>query len=96
MLLQAGLEVEERDFFQDPFSEAELRALIGERSSADIFSWQSPSFRKMGIDRDSLDDDRMIALMLEEPRLIRRPVTAIGDTLIVGADSKALSQALSS
>jgi arsenate reductase-like glutaredoxin family protein len=94
--LQAGLEVEERDFFQDPFTEAELRALIGDRSPADIFSWKSPSFRKMGIDRDSLDDDRMIALMLEEPRLIRRPVTAIGDTLIVGAGSKALSQALSS
>ena len=34
--------------------------------------------------------------MLEEPRLIRRPVTAIGDTLIIGADSKALAQALSS
>ena len=94
--MQVGLEVEERDFFQDPFTEAELRALIGDRSPADIFSWKSPSFRKMGIDRDSLDDDRMIALMLEEPRLIRRPVTAIGDTLIVGADSKALSQALSS
>ena len=66
-----------------------MHALIGDRSPADIFSWKSPSFRKMGIDRDSLDDDRMIALMLEEPRLIRRPVTAIGDTLIVGADSKA-------
>lgn len=92
--MQAGLEIEERDFFQDPFSEAELRALVGERSPADIFSWKSPSFRKMGIDRDALDDDRMIALMLEEPRLIRRPITAIGDTLVIGADSKALSQAL--
>ena len=91
MLLQAGLEVQERDFFQDPFSEAELRALIGDRSPADIFSWKSPSFRKMDIDRGSLDDDRMIALMLEEPRLIRRPLTAIGDTLAVGADSRALS-----
>ena len=94
--MQAGLEVEERDFFQDPFSETELRALLGGRSPADIFSWKSPSFRKMGIDRDSLDDDRMIALMLEEPRLIRRPITAIGDTLVIGADSKALSQAISS
>ena len=35
MLLQAGLEVQERDFFQAPFSEAELRALIGDRSPAD-------------------------------------------------------------
>ena len=94
--MQAGLEVEERDFFQDPFTEAELHALVGSRSPADIFSWKSPSFRKMGIERDSLDDDRMIALMLEEPRLIRRPITEIGDTLIIGTDSKALTQALSS
>ena len=94
--MQAGLEIEERDFFQDPFSEAELRSLVGDSSPAGFFSWKSPSFRKMGIDRDSLDDDRMIALMLEEPRLIRRPITAIGDTLVIGADSKALSQALAS
>jgi arsenate reductase len=94
--LQAGLEIEERDFFQDPFSEAELRALVGGRSPADIFSWKSPSFRKLDIDRDSLDDDRMIALMLEEPRLIRRPITVIGDTLVIGADSKALARALAS
>ena len=87
--------VEERDFFQEPFSEEELRALIGDRSPAEVFSWKSPSFRKMGIDRDSLDDDGMIALMLEEPRLIRRPITAIGDALVVGADPKALAQALS-
>ena len=89
------MQVEERDFFQEPFSEEELRALIGDRSPADVFSWKSPSFRKMGIDRDSLDDDGMIALMLEEPRLIRRPITAIGDALVVGADPKALAQALS-
>ena len=94
--MQAGVEIEERDFFQDPFSEAELRALLGDRCPADIFSWKSPSFRKLGIDRGSLDDDRMISQMLEEPRLIRRPLTAIGDTLIIGADSKALAQALSS
>lgn len=92
--MQAGLEIEERDFFQDPFSEAELRALVGGRSPADIFSWKSPSFRKLDIDRDSLDDDRMIALMLEEPRLIRRPITVIGDTLVIGADSKALALSL--
>ncbi len=85
----------ERDFFQDPFSESELRALIGTRPPANLFSWRSPSFRKMGIARASLDDERMIALMLEEPRLIRRPILAVGDTLVVGADPKAIEQALS-
>ena len=72
-LSQAGVDLESRDFFQDRFSEGELRRIIGDRPTSDFFSWNSPSFRKMGVDRHALSHDELIALMLEEPRLIRRP-----------------------
>ena len=93
-LLQRGVELYERDFFADRLSEDELRNLIGDRPASDLFSWNSPSFRKMGVPREELDEDRMIALMLEEPRLIRRPLVRIGDALIVGAGKAALDEAL--
>ena len=93
--MQAGAAFEERDFFQDPFSEADLRGLMGSRSAADLFSWRSPAFRKMGIDRDSLDDEKLVALMLEEPRLIRRPILAVGGALFIGARPEDVLQALS-
>ena len=89
-LLQDGLELEERDFFADPFTEPEIRDLFGERDPADFFSWSSPSFRKMGLKRDELSGDRLIEMMVEEPRFVRRPLVRLADELIVGTDKKAM------
>ena len=72
-----------RDFFSDPFSDDELRRLIdGDGPVADFFSWVSPSWRKLDLDRESMDDDRLIEMMLEEPRLIRRPLIAVDGELL--------------
>ena len=89
------MELEERDFFADPFTEAELRDLIGERDPADFFSWNSPSFKKMGLQREDLDGVRLIEMMVEEPRLVRRPLVRLADELIVGTDKKAMSRVFS-
>ena len=91
-LSQADIEYEERDFFDEPFTVEELRDAIGSRPVSDFFSWRSPSFRKMGLSRDELSDTKLLKLMIEEPRLIRRPLimTSDGD-LVVGTDKKAMA-----
>ena len=94
-LSQKGLELEERDFFKDAFSEQELRDILGDTPPSDIFSWRSPSVKKMGLNKDELSDDELISLMLEEPRLIRRPLIQVDGNLIVGTDKKAMAQAFS-
>ena len=86
------MELEERDFFADPFTESEIRELLGERDPADFFSWSSPSFRKMGLKRDELPGDRLIEMMVQEPRLVRRPLVKLADELIVGTNRKAMSR----
>ena len=92
-LLQDGVEIIERDFFKNPVSESELLLLIGTKTPADLFSWNSPSFKKLGLSREELGNDALVALMLEEPRLIRRPLVLVGSDLIVGADKAALEAA---
>ncbi len=92
--MQGGVELEERDFFADPLSEKELRDLIGSRPASQIFSWNSPSFKKLGVTRENLDDDRLIQLMLDEPRLIRRPLVQVGGEVFVGTDKEAMERAL--
>lgn len=82
--------MEERDFFKDPFSEAELRGLLKGRKPADLFSWRSPSFKALGLKADDLTDDELVRLMLQEPRLIRRPLVETQDKLIIGGDMKEL------
>ena len=94
MLSKKGIAIGERDFFKDPFSEDELRGLMNVHASTDLFSWRSPSFKAMGLDADSLGDDDLVRLMLQEPRLIRRPLVQIGDVLVIGADIKGLENAL--
>lgn len=86
------MELNERDFFKDGFSEAELRDLLGDTNPADVFSWRSPSARKLGLDRDTVTDDELISLMVGEPRLIRRPLIQVKGRLVVGTDKKAMAE----
>ena len=82
--MQAGIFFKERDLFQDPLSESELRALVGKSAPANVFSWKSPSFKKLGLDPDDLEDGELIRLMLEEPRFIRRPLVSVDGNLFIG------------
>ncbi len=96
MLSQHGLEFEERDFFKDPLSEAEIEELLTLAPPSEVFSWRSPSFRKLNLDKDSLEPQDLVRLMSQEPRLIRRPMFRVGDTLIVGGGKKAIDAVLAS
>ena len=94
MLLQKDLDVVERDFFKDPFTEAELRDLASTTGLSEMFAWRSPSLKKLGLAGQELSEPEMLRLMLEEPRLIRRPLVRIEDRLLVGANLKILEAAL--
>ncbi len=93
-LHEKGLETEDRDFFQEKFTESELRQLIEGRKPADVFSWNSPSFKALGRPAESLSEDEMVQLMLGEPRLIRRPLVVVNGQLVIGGSQKALEAAL--
>ena len=92
--MQKGLELEERDYFKEPLSREELLELASLASLSDLFAWRSPSFKKMGLAAGEVSEDAMLRLMLEEPRLLRRPVTRVGDKLIIGSSPKMLEQEL--
>ena len=92
--MQEGREVEERDYFQERFTEAEIRELTAPVGVSNIFAWRSPSLKKLGLAGQDIPEDRMVELMLEEPRLVRRPLIKIGDRLVVGGSVKAITEAL--
>ena len=87
------MNVEERDFFKDEFTEEELRELLGDTPPSDIFSWRSPSARTLKLDREEVSSDELIRLMVEQPRLIRRPLIRTGERLFLGTDKEAMAEA---
>ncbi|MDA0988277.1 MAG: arsenate reductase (glutaredoxin) [Chloroflexi bacterium] len=92
-LHEKGVDVEERDFFQNRLCEDELRQLFKGEKLSEVFSWNSPSFKALGLSADNLDDEALMQLMLKEPRLIRRPLVKVGDRLVVGGSQQALNEA---
>lgn len=93
--MQKKIEIKERDFFKTPFTREEIEALLRGQPASVMFSFRSPAFKKLEIDQSKLTDDDLIQLMLNEPRLIRRPVVKIGGNVFFGADSKMLAEILS-
>jgi arsenate reductase-like glutaredoxin family protein len=94
LLLQKGLEITERDFFKDAFSEAEIRELAAMGGTENIFARRSPSLKKMGMADRELSDDEMVKLMLREPKLVRRPLLKVGGKLMAGSGNAAVEEAV--
>lgn len=61
--------------------------IAGLASVDEMFSWRSPSAKQYRERRGDLTDDELIDLMLEEPRLIRRPILVTGKKVVFGFDA---------
>lgn len=92
--MQKHIELKERDFFKNPFTVEEIKGILAGRPASEMFNYRSPSFAKLGLDRDKMADSDLIDLMLKEPRLVRRPVVRIGKDVYFGAEAKALKAIL--
>ena len=55
-----------------------------------IFARRSPSLKQMGMAGHELSEDEMVRLMLQEPKLVRRPMMRVGGQLFVGGGASVL------
>jgi len=85
-----GIEVDERDFFENTMSRDELNSLVDAIGIENLFSWRSPSSKPFRDRRGTISRDELIDAMLDEPRLIRRPIVISANAKpIVGFDKSA-------
>ncbi len=63
-------------------------------TAREVLSTKSPSFRALGVDPAQKSDDELIALMAQEPRLIRRPLIVVNGKAVVGFDKEMLRELL--
>jgi arsenate reductase-like glutaredoxin family protein len=57
-----------------------------------MFNFRSPSFKKLGVEREKLSNSDIIELMLKEPRLVCRPVVRMDNKVVFGADKSVLER----
>ncbi len=88
--MQNDLEINERDYFKESLSEEEVREMAAMAGIDQIFARRSPSLKQLGLAGQELSEDEMVRLMLQEPKLVRRPMMRVGGQLFVGGGAAVL------
>ncbi len=90
LLAAAGHQVIALNLLTESWTEDRLRAFFGELAVRDWFNYSAPALKYGEIDPDTLSEQQALALMLENPLLIRRPLMQVGDCLMAGFDQQAV------
>jgi arsenate reductase (glutaredoxin) len=55
-------------------------------------STKSPAYKKLGLDQHTVTEDALMALMVQEPRLLRRPLIVVNGRPVLGFDKLKLAE----
>jgi arsenate reductase-like glutaredoxin family protein len=79
-----NVELEERDYGKIPFSETELREVIGNDAIENFLNTRTPLYRERNMKQKPPSKDEAIRLMLKDPNLLKRPVIIKGKKKLTG------------
>jgi arsenate reductase len=96
LLQERGVEPRIRLYLEDPPDAAELRSLLAMLGigARDLLRTGEPEYRDLGLDDESLNEDRLIAAMAAAPRLIERPIVVAGRRAAIGRPPEAVLEIL--
>jgi arsenate reductase len=86
-LLEArGIKPKIVDYLKTPPSAAELRAILNKLKlrPQELLRTGEPRYAELGLKDRDLSDDALIALMVENPILVERPIVIAGDKVAIG------------
>lgn len=88
-----NVDFDEREYGKNPFTEKELRDIIGSDPIEPFLNTRTPLYREKNMKQKPPSKDEAIKLMLKDPNLLKRPVIIKGKKKLTGfneADVKTL------
>lgn len=85
---------EEREYGKNPFTEKELRDLIGDEPVESILNSRNELYRARNMKQKPPSKEEAIRLILKEPNLLRRPVIVKGKKKILGFNESEVAKIL--
>ena len=79
-------DIEKRDFFKDPFSEAELKKIIkmSGKKPIELLRKRDKMYKELDLENAKKTDSQIIKLMVKYPGLILRPIIISKNKAFVG------------
>ena len=88
------VELEQREYGKNPFSEKELRDIIGEEPIERFLNTRTPLYREKNMKQKPPSKDEAIKLMLKDPNLLKRPVIIKGKKKLTGFNEAEVKELL--
>ena len=88
------VELEEREYGKNPFSEKELRDIIGEEPIERFLNTRTPLYKEKNMKQKPPSKDEAIKLMLKDPNLLKRPVIIKGRKKLTGFNEDEVKELL--
>lgn len=83
LLRERGIAFDAIDYHVAGLREDELRGLIAKTGGGPRALLRAREVKAIGLDADALDDEALIAAMVEHPALLERPVVVRGDRAVL-------------
>ena len=88
------VDFEEREYGKNPFTEKELREIIGDGPIEKFINTRTPLYREKNMKQKPPSQEEAIKLMLKDPNLLKRPVIIKGKKKLTGFHEAELKELL--
>jgi Spx/MgsR family transcriptional regulator len=88
------VDFEEREYGKNPFSEKELREIIGDEPVENFLNTRTPLYREKNMKQKPPFKDEAIRLMLKDANLLKRPVFIKGKKKLTGFNETQVKELL--
>ena|SRR5205085_1253080 len=86
LLRESGAPFEKINYYVEPLSKKKLTDLVRKLNLGprDLLRKSEPVYKQLGLANDEFSDSELIALMVEHPDLLQRPIVERGDRAVLG------------
>jgi arsenate reductase (glutaredoxin) len=96
LLRESGVSFEKVNYYVQPLTRKKLTELIRKMNlkPRDLLRKSEPVYKELGLAADKFSDSELIALMIEHPDLLQRPIVERGDRAVLGRPTENVKELL--
>ena len=96
LLRESGVSFEKVNYYIQPLTRKKLTELIRKANlkPRDLLRKSEPIYKELGLAEDKFSDSELIALMIEHPDLLQRPIVERGDRAVLGRPTENVKELL--
>ena len=96
LLRESGIPFEKVNYYVQPLSKKKLTELLRKMNlkPRDLLRKGEAPYKELGLAADKFSDSELIAIMVENPDLIQRPIVERGDRAVLGRPTENVKELL--